>query len=1486
MAVWPLAVWAQEDDKGFLTRTLQDALSGAGRSVSIEGFRGALSAQASFDEMTIADDDGVWLTLRDVTLDWNRSALLRGRVEVKRLTAAQLDLPRLPQPQEDALPEAEAAPFSLPELPVSILLETFEIAEINLGAPLLGDSVDLTLRAAARLDDAGAFVDLTADRLDGQSGRFEIRADFRRADSLLDLDLRLNEGPAGIAARLMSLPGQPAVDMAVKGQGPLDDFTADVRIGSDGVARVTGQVVLASTPGSTDGTTDRRVTADIGGDITTLLAPRYRAFFGDDLRLSADALLAADGSVDLSRFAFDAQAAQLEGAIALNAQSWPTRIDISGRIANPGGSRILLPFGGDGTQVGDVDLQVDYDAARGDAIAASFDLSSLSFAGTEVGAADLTLNGTLRGDAGTVGAFDGAVTFDVAGIVLQDPALAQAVGSVLYGQAQIRYRAGQPTEMTALEVQAQDATLRGSARLDSLDTGLSTVLDATVSARDLTRYAALAGQALAGAAELSLEGSIVPLSGQFDLQVAGAAQDLGVGIAQADAVLAGRTVLGFAAQRDETGTSLRNLSLRNSAIDLTGEALLRTDASTAEARFRLADVETVLPQYAGAVTVEASATQDAQGWRIDAATEGPYDAALTARGRATGPAAELLFTANVPNARPFIAQVDGPVEATGRLFRAGDGWSVEAQASGPEKVSAALNGAVAPRVDLGFDARVGDVDAFAPGISGPLTASGRLQQTQNGFQLTTQATGPFDARADLSGQLTPKVDLAYVLSLPSVDPLVPQLEGPLRAEGQLTQTDAGFDLTTRAQGPLGSTAEIAGQVTPTVDVMFDVAASDVGTLVPQVDGPVAAQGRLRQSDAGFDLNTRAQGPFGASAEVAGQVLPSVDVAFDVTATNLSALAPQVAGRASARGTLRQQDSGFFVRARAAGPYEIEAQVEGLATGPDLNLGFDLSMPNVAPFSPGITGPLSAEGRLRQTARGLTINTRAEGPYAAVATVDGVATGPDANLKFTADVPNIGAVVRQLQGPLRVAGSAAKAGAGWRIDTDVAGPAGTQAAVRGTVQESGTLNLDVAGTAPLGLSQPLIAPRDLQGVARFDLAVNGPPALSSVSGTIATQGASFSAPNLRLALQDIAANLRLSGSRTDVQISGTGSNGGRVSVEGGVTLAGALPADLRVGLDNLVLIDPRLYTTALNGAVQLSGPLSGGAVIQGTVNVGETSVNVPSTGLTSIGDIPPITHIGATRPVMSTRRKAGIAETAEGGTQGGGSGGFGLNIQVNAPSRIFVRGRGLDAELGGALRLTGTTANIISAGRFDLLRGRLDVLGQRFDLREGSAQFLGSLIPFLRFVTATETQTGEVRVIVEGPANAPTVSFESTPDAPQDEVLAQFLFGRNLSEISAFQALQLANAVATLAGRGGGGVIANLREGFGLDDLDVTTTDSGATAVRAGRYISENVYTDVTAASDGDAEVSLNLDLKDNLTGKATLGSDGNSSLGIFFERDY
>ncbi len=1366
------AASAQDDDKSFLTRKIQDALSGGGRTVDIVGFSGALSSAASFERMTIADKDGIWLTLEDVVLDWNRSALLRGRLEVQSLTAARLDLPRLPIVESTALPDAEAKPFALPELPVSIEVADFSVAEINLGAPLLGEEAQLSVKANARLTDQVGIVDFTAERTDGKQGVFAIKADFNRNDSVLDLLLNLTEEKEGIAARLLNLPDQPSVEMSVKGNGPLDDFKTDVTIATDGQERLAGEITLGA-QGGVGGAPDRRIQADIGGDITALLAPRYREFFGENVRLTTDALIESRGSIDVSSFTLDAQAAKLKGTVKLNSDKWPTLIDISGRIASPDGTPILLPVSGEnGTTVERVDLRIDYDANDGEVFDADFDITALNTSGLAIARTKLAMDGILQGNLGSVGQFLGDLTFSATGLELTNAASAEAIGSEITGKATINYIEGSPVRISDLDLTGADYGLTGKAVINGFETGFLSRIDMALKASDLSRFSALAGRDLAGQAALALKGTATPLSGAFDLVAAGTTQDIKLGIEQADAVLTGLTQLSMAAERNENGTFLREVSLENDALSFAGGAELRTDDSQVEATATLKDVSLVLPQYEGPITVTGKALQDIRGWSVDVVTDGPYGAAIGVKGLVTGPNAAISFNAEVPQ-----------------------------------------------------------VESFAPDtpLTGPLAAKGTLRQTPDGWLLDTDASGPFDATASVDGLITPMLDINFDVSLPEVNALVPQVNGPLKATGTLKQTDAGFVIDTQASGPYAAQAAIKGALTPMLNISFDVALPDVNPLVPQANGPLKATGTLRQTELGFFIDTNATGPYGA-----------------------------------------------------------RAMVEGLATGPEMSLTFDVAVPDVNPLVPSVSGPFAAKGVLRQTEAGIFVDTNASGPYAARASVQGVVTGDNADIDFNLTVPNIGALVDNISGPLTVTGNARREAGGFRIDTNAVGPAGTNAAIAGLVNQDGTLNLDINGSAPLGLSGPFIAPRDLQGQAAFDLKLNGPAALSSLSGTIRTTNATLSAPTLRVALRNIAANITLGNNRANLDVSAEAVSGGRVRIGGGVTLTPALPADIEIALQDLVLIDPKLYRTSLSGALRLSGPLSGGAQIAGQINVGETEVNVPSTGLTSIGDIPQITHLGEGGKVVATRAKAGLEDDAAGvdPTDAPSGPGFGLNIRINAPNRIFVRGRGLDAELGGAMTITGSTNRIISAGRFELVRGRLDILGKRFDLVEGSIQFQGDLIPYLRFVTATDTATGEVRVIVQGPANEPEVSFESTPESPQDEVLAQLLFGRNIADISALQALQLASAVATLAGRGGGGIISNLREGFGLDDFDVTTTDDGATALRVGKYLSENVYTDVTAASDGTAEISLNLDITTNLKGKATLGSEGDSSIGIFFEKDY
>jgi translocation and assembly module TamB len=299
---------------------------------------------------------------------------------------------------------------------------------------------------------------------------------------------------------------------------------------------------------------------------------------------------------------------------------------------------------------------------------------------------------------------------------------------------------------------------------------------------------------------------------------------------------------------------------------------------------------------------------------------------------------------------------------------------------------------------------------------------------------------------------------------------------------------------------------------------------------------------------------------------------------------------------------------------------------------------------------------------------------------------------------------------------------------------------------------------------------------------------------------------------------------------------------------------------------------------------MQGPLAGGATIAGRIALTETELRVPSTGFGGAGGLPGLQHVNEPSDVRATRDRAGlIADAARAGVTGPA---FGLDVTLSAPNRLFLRGRGLDAELGGELRLLGSTAAVQPVGAFNLIRGRLEILGKRLELSEALLQMEGALVPFLRIVASIDNDGITSGVLIEGPATDPKVTFTSSPQLPEEEVLAQLLFGQTLQDLSVLQALQLANAVATLAGKGGEGVVGRLRDVFGLDNLDVKTDAAGGASVTAGKYITESIYTEVTVDQAGQSQINLNLDVTDSLILRGRASSDGTAGLGVVLEKDY
>ncbi|MEL6618876.1 MAG: translocation/assembly module TamB domain-containing protein [Pseudomonadota bacterium] len=1231
---------ADRSDQGFLTGLLEQSLGGEGRIVRISGFRGALSSTAQIDRITIADRGGVWLTMQGLTMEWNRGALLRGRIEITALRADRIDLARPPEAQDDGLPAAEARGFALPDLPVEIDIASLAVDRFALGAPVLGEAAVLSLAASGLLKSDELTLQFSADRIDGRDGRFVIDARYLEGADSLALALSLTEPEGGLAARLLNLPGTPSVALDVAGTGPLSDYAMNVDLDTGGVDRVDGTVRLSGAA-----TAPRVFDVDLNGDLAPLVAPEFRPFFGENTALVARGIRTGDGALDLRSLSLRTGALDLSGAARLGADGWPERASLDVVLRDDSGAPVTLPVPGNAMRVAGADLTVSYDAATDGAWQMTGDVTG--FQSDALSAGRLGVQGA--GQIADRTTIDGRIEMAARALDFTSDAVQRAVGDAVSGAFDLRVAAGAPVTLSDIALAGDGFRLSGNIGVAGTDANFATDLDLGLSAERLDRFDRLTGAKLRGAADLNLTGTL-DLGGAMALDLVGRAQGLGLGIDRLDPLLSGDTRVDMRVERDGDGTRLPRVALRNDQLTFDGSADLTSAVSDVAFRMAIPDATRIDPMLKGAVTLDGRATGRSDVWNITARATAPYDSTATLTGPLTGPDASLAFDLSVPDLAPLVPQVRGPLRMTGTAAPGAKGWQIDASAS-----------------------------------------------------------GPYAAQANLTGRVT------------------------------------------------------------------------------------------------------------------GDAAPDVS--------------------------------------------------------------FDLDMPDIGPLVPGVSGPLAISGRAQQQADGLAVATTFRGPLGASGAIDGRATGAAPRLQFDLRLPDIAALGSPVGGPVALSGRAEMVQSVWRVRSDLVGPGGSTSVIEGTVSGADAVNLSARGTAPLALATPLIAPRSLQGLARFDLTHSGAASLANLSGQISTRGARLAAPTVAVALRDLDADITLGGGQARIAADGTVSSGGQVSVRGQVALTGALRSDLDAQLSGIRLRDPNLYDTRLDGRLTLRGPLRGGASIAGQIDVGETQIQVPNATGGGFSIIPQIAHVGAPPAVRQTLARAGLTQRTGQDTTTAGPG-YGLNLTINAPSRIFVRGRGLDAELGGQLSLRGTTGRVISAGRFNLIRGRLDVLGKRFVLDEGSVSLQGQLDPFLRFVAATTTDTGTARVIIEGSASSPQVRFEATPDAPQDEVLAQIFFGRSVDTLSPFQALQLANAVAQLAGGGGEGIVSRLRRSFDLDDLDITTDEEGRTGLRVGKYLTENVYTDVTVGDTDSAGVSLNVDLTPNLTARGTQKADGNSSIGIFFERDY
>jgi translocation and assembly module TamB len=510
------------------TRTGQDWLAGAivravnspGFSLAIEGLRGIVPLRMTAARIAVGDGKGIWLSLRDVALDLAPGELLSGRLHVRSLDIADVEMPR---PASSGSSEPLSQSLRVPHLPVAVVLDRFTISRLTLSPAVLGEKVVATIKGSAAIEDRAARADLDLHRTDGFPGNIALQMTLTGTNQVLDLQMKAADPTGILLDRWLERTDRLPLAVSLDGKGPVAQWHGRLTAAAGAIARLDADITLAVGSRTVLGISGKAalaplLPADLALAVGSQATYSLRAELGERIVLDRLAIGIAAGTI-AGDASFDADG----GAIAADLRAdLPHLALLSGIIGAP--------------LRGSASLNVGVTGSRNRPLAQA-DLSAAGI-GISGGVAERI---EAHASAIPTGPLDGAAT-------------------------RIAVAANGRIEGLALPVMAALPTGVGR----GIDWSLAADTDRDVTSVDLTRFSVRGG-----GIDLTASGHLATprrtIVGQVDF--AGSASGMRTGIAALDALIGDRAVVAGAVHRDAAGVvALDHVALTGGAANLSGNA--------------------------------------------------------------------------------------------------------------------------------------------------------------------------------------------------------------------------------------------------------------------------------------------------------------------------------------------------------------------------------------------------------------------------------------------------------------------------------------------------------------------------------------------------------------------------------------------------------------------------------------------------------------------------------------------------------------------------------------------------------------------------------------------------------------------------------------------------------------------------------------------------------------------------------------------------
>ncbi len=1431
-----------EAGQDWLARTIESQASTPGElSIEIGRIEGKLPQQLQIQDLVLHDGKGPWLKLAAVSLEWSPLALTDRLVKVEALALTDLQILRAPEGPQETEPSDEVAPAEPPSLPVDIVIDSLSIDDLIIAEDLAGHAARFKFGAKAKTTDRR---DLEADlHLEGIDPAGELLAatvEFKPRSDWLKLEALLNAPSTGLLAAIMALPDRPALNFSLLGEGPISDWQGSMTGRLDGHGDLRGELALTqgdelevSTQGSLR--LDSPLIADFRSLVDGGVTFDIRGGWSPDAVITLAPSQVTTNALALTmsgRFATETQEFSADSALSLlqaeAIQSLIAPLSLEGLALN------LEASGRTNQPELSAELSVDnlnHPMLQAESVSFDVDAGAKGPIDQPGAAIAAKLSGGLAGlTTADLGLPPGLIGQDVDLQTTAELALDDLLLSI---------------EEAELTTGALQAGVQGTIDLNTIEADL----EIGTALSDLSLLSDMAGMDLAGRFDLAGTVNLAEAGKQIAAELAGGLREFVVSDPVLMALLGSTVELATTSSLNDTeGLRVDTLTLAGAAFDLESSASLGPAFDTVEADYALqlpdASVlsESLGMTLAGAASLTGQAIGPIDNLTIEALLEAQdviadtvalasLEAKTTVEDLPASPKGDLALLAQ----GPF-----GPLSASTLFALSGDLLSVsqlklsglQVEASGDATVP--LNGSPV----------VGDLSLRAADLRHALEFAGLAGGGALDLDVTLlEEDGEQGAKAKLSASALSFAsgDAAPIrLASLAADVVAKDLLGDPRADVNLEARDLSAAPAALSETRLSASGGLSG-----ADWSLSTAGDLFGELAITADGRLALkekvtslalsalQGRLLAQD------LRLQAPTEVHLTQGGMTLE--DLSLEFAGAKISAAAQQsaksIAGRLSIASLPLSLIRTFDPANPLQGSLALTAELDGPLTKPQGRAR--LTLDDVTMLEEDLVPPVDA-----------VVNADwRNGKLSAQGSITGIGKN---TAEVTAELP----LILQPE-PLSIL-----------LPDDK--PIAINLTRRGPIEE-------LVALLPL-------ADHDVRGLSDIALAVGGTLAQPKIDGQVSVTEGRYENVASGTLLENI--ELLVEGNDKQVRLSklaATDGEKGHLSGEGTVSIDAeqGFPAEINLTIDKATLVRLDEVTAVTSGTLGYAGSIEK-AKLEGDLVITPIEVRIPSTLPPEVADLEVIEE--------SSTLEASENETAEATEEAPPPLIVDLDVDVSVPNRAFVRGRGLESEWKGDIKVTGTSEAPEIAGQLELVRGDLELLGKSYKLQSGVITLNGgpNVDPDIDIRAVQEGPDLTVNIVLAGPASNPELTLSSVPELPQDEILARMLFGRGTDQLSPAEAVQLAASVAQLTGATGGpGALDLLRSGLGVDVLRVGSNEDGEANVTAGKYIGDKVFVGVEQGIGADSGgVTVEVELTPNISVESGVGQTGDSNVGVKFKWDY